>query len=105
MIGVWHYDEFWIYQGSRYARVTHGSEQNFSIIDIWQGFEYVSSSEYASVTQGSVENGLWIWQSYTEFCVKGSLKIHGVSNVLSTEYAKVWMYQESKYAIVTKSSE
>ena len=28
-----------------------------SIIDIWQGLEYVSSSEYANVTQGSIENG------------------------------------------------
>ena len=28
----------------------------FSIIDIWQGSEYASSSENTSVTQGSVEN-------------------------------------------------
>ena len=29
----------------------------FFIIDIWKGSEYASSSEYAIVTHGSVENG------------------------------------------------
>ena len=28
------------------------------MLDIWQGSEYVLSSEYASATQGSVENDL-----------------------------------------------
>ena len=30
----------------------------FSIINIWQGYEYASSSENTSVTQGSLENSL-----------------------------------------------
>ena len=29
----------------------------FCLIDIWQGAKYASSSEYATFTQGSVENG------------------------------------------------
>ena len=44
-------------------------------------------------------------QSYTGFCVNCILKIHGILNILSSEYAKVLNYQESKYAIVTKGSE
>ena len=60
-----------------------------------EGSENVSSSEYASVTQGSVENDppyssgsqdarawiymLWICQGYTGFCVNYCiLKIHGI---------------------------
>ena len=44
-------------------------------------------------------------QSYTGFCANCILKIHGILNVLSSEYAKVLNYQASKYAIVTKGSE
>ena len=42
--------------------------------------------------------------SYTVFCVNCILKIHSILNALSSEYAKVLMHQESKYAIVTKGS-
>ena len=48
----------------------------FSIIDIWHGSEYASCYEYASVTQSSVENA----PSYI-------------------------FDRDSKYVIVTKSSE
>ena len=34
-------------------------------------------------------HGLWILQGYTRFCVNCILKIHGILNVLSSEYAKV----------------
>ena len=44
MTSRWICLEFWICQGSEYARVAHGPE-------------YVSSSEFASVIQGSAENG------------------------------------------------
>ena len=59
MISVWHYDEHAL--DSEYARVLNILEFTwfwikFPIIDILQDSEYVSSSEYASATQGSVEN-------------------------------------------------
>ena len=52
--------------------------------------------------------GLWICQGYTGFCVICILKIHGILNVLSSEYATVLndLYMLlSKYVIVTKGSE
>ena len=44
----------------------------FSIIDIWQGSEYASNCEYASITQSSVENGPSYYSDY--------------------QYARAWMY-------------
>ena len=46
----------------------------FSIIDIWQGLEYASSSEYDSVTQSSIKNDRYI---------------HRVLNMLGLEYTRV----------------
>ena len=51
-------------------------------MDTWQSSEYTSSSEYASVTQGSVENG----PSYMSGRV---LSIPRVPNMLGLEYARV----------------
>ena len=56
----------------------------FSIIDIWQGLEYASSSEYASVTQGSIENG----PSYSS----------------GSQYARAWIYIGCEYVKVTQGS-
>ena len=58
-----------------------------------------------SICWGLNIQGLWMCQGYTGFCVNCILKIHGILNVLSSEYTKVLNYQESKYAIVTKGSE
>ena len=44
--------------------------------------------------------GSWIYQRYTWFCV---LKILSILNVLSSEYAKGLMCQESEYAILKGS--
>ena len=82
----------------------------FSIIDIWQGSEYASSSEYTTVRQDSVENSPsymsdrflsvpWVLNmlglEYTrvvnmpKFFVNCILKILSILNVLSSKYAKV----------------
>ena len=72
-------------------------------LEFWicQGFKYVSSSEYVTVTQGFVEKGLqyFLGSQYTRAWIYGGceyvkvtncvLKIHGILNVLSSEYAKV----------------
>ena len=54
----------------------------FSIINIWQGSEYTSSSEYTSVTQGSAENS----PSYT---FDRFLSIPWALELLGLEYTKV----------------
>ena len=53
MIGAWQYYEYAL--GSEYARVLnmlglHMALNKFSTIDIWQGSEYASSSEYTSLS-------------------------------------------------------
>ena len=58
--------------------------KEFSVIDIWQGLEYASSSEYASVTQGSIENG----PSYSS----------------GSQYARAWIYICCEYVKVTQGS-
>ena len=117
MIIVWHYNKYAL--DSEYARVLNMAVSytrlwiKFPIIDIWQGSEYVSSSDYANATQGSVEND----RSYMfdrvlriprvinvlglEFTrvvnmtrlqkaqCKFILKIHGILNLLNSEYAEV----------------
>ena len=80
------------------------------IIDIWQGSEYTSSSEYTNVAQDSVENNPshmydrflsipWALNmlgleyakvvNMPRFCVNCILKILSILKVLSFEYAKV----------------
>ena len=54
------------------------------MIGIWQGLEYASSSEYASVTQGSIENG--------------------PSHSLGSQCAKAWIYIGCEYVKVTQGS-
>ena len=54
----------------------------FPIIGIWQGSEYVSSSEYASVTQGSVENG-------PSYMFDRVWRIPRIINMLGLEYTRV----------------
>ena len=49
-----------------------------------QGLEYASSSEYASVTQGSIENG----PSYSS----------------GSQYARAWIYIGCEYVKVTQGS-
>ena len=56
----------------------------FSIIYIWQGSEYAWSSEYGSVTQGSIENCL----SYSS----------------GSQYARAWIYKSYEYVKVTQGS-
>ena len=87
-------------------------EIKFYIIDIWQGSEYASSSEYTSVTQGSVENNpSYIFHRFPSIpwalnmlelqytrvvntprslmvLCKLYFKILSILNVLSSEYAK-----------------
>ena len=81
-------------------------EIKFYIIDIWQGSEYASSSEYTSVTQGSVENNpSYIFHRFPSMLelqytrvvntprslmvlCKLYFKILSILNVLSSEYAK-----------------
>ena len=103
MIDSWKHYEYVL--DSEYARVLNmlglHMAPKFSIIDISQGFEYASSFEYDSVTQSSVHIsrvlnmfGLniqewWICQGYTGFSVNCILKIYGILNVSSSEYAKV----------------
>ena len=54
----------------------------FFLIDIWQGAKYASSSEYATFTQGSVENG--------PSCFSGS------------QYARPWIYKDCELVKVTQ---
>ena len=59
MIDVWQYYQYNL--DSQYARLLNMLElhmvlNKFSIRDIWQGSEYVSSSKYSSVTKGSIGN-------------------------------------------------
>ena len=54
------------------------------MIDIWQGSEYASSSDYVSVTQGSVEND----PSYSS----------------GSQYARAWIYKVCEYVKVTQGS-
>ena len=79
-----HYDEYAL--GSEYVRVICWSYPwfliKFPIIGIWQGSEYVSSSEYASVTQGSVENS-------PSYMLDRVWRIPRVINKLGLEYTKV----------------
>ena len=102
----------------------------FSVFDVWQGSVYALSSEYVSVTQGFynkwnilyVDRVLsipWIFAmlglEYTrvvnmprlrrvlrELYLKDS-RLFWMSWVL--KMLRFWIYQESKYAIVTKGSE
>ena len=57
-------------------------------MDIWHSSEYALSSEYASVTQGSVENT----PSYMFEYSSGS------------QYARAWIYMGCKYCKVTQGS-
>ena len=63
----WCYTSFWI---------------KFSIIDIWQDSEYASSFEYASVTQGFVEN-------VPSYMFDRVLSILRLLNMLPPEYTRV----------------
>ena len=54
------------------------------MIDIWQGLEYALSSEYASIAQGSIENG----SSYFS----------------GSQYARAWIYIGCEYVKVTQDS-
>ena len=102
----------------------------FTVFDVWQGSVYALSSEYVSVTQGFynkwnilyVDRVLsipWIFTmlglEYTrvvnmprlrrvlrELYLKDS-RLFWMSWVL--KMLRFWIYQESKYAIVTKGSE
>ena len=74
---IWICGFYWQYFDSEYARALNILVHTwfwikFCIIDIWQGLEYASTSEYASVTQGSVENG----PSYSS----------------GSQYARAWIY-------------
>ena len=96
---------FWICHDSKYTRLHKVENKIFH-----QGSEYVSSSEYTSVTQGSVENSTsymfdrflsvpWALNmlgleyarvvNMPRFCVNCILKILSILNVMSSEYAKV----------------
>ena len=54
------------------------------VIDVWEGSEYASSSDYASVTRVSVENG-WPYSS-------------------RSQYARAWIYIGYEYVKVTYGS-
>ena len=56
----------------------------FFIVDIWEGSEYVASSEYASFTQGSVENGPPYFSG--------------------SRHARAWIYTGYEYVKVTQGS-
>ena len=56
----------------------------FSVINIWQSPEYAWGSEYASVSQGSAENG----PSYSS----------------GSQYAWAWIYKGCEYVKVKKGS-
>ena len=56
----------------------------FFIIDIWECSEYAFSSEYATDTQGSVEND----PSYSS----------------DSQYARAWIYIGYEYVKVTQGS-
>ena len=92
MIGVWHYDEQAL--DSEYVRVLNMLELHMVLNKIprnryWQGSEYVSSSEYASATKGSVENDpLYMFGRV--------LRIRRVINMLGLEYTRV-EYKDSRY--------
>ena len=110
MVDVWQYYEFAL--NSEYVRVLSmlGFHKVLSKIlhnryRVSEGPEYVSSSEchcYTglrrkspiiflgfSVYLGVNILGLWICQGYTGLSINCVLKIHGILNVLSSEYAKV----------------
>ena len=69
---------YWICQGYTWFWI------KFSIKYIWLGSEYASSSEYASVTQDSVENG--------PSCCSGS------------QYVRAWIYKGCEYFRFTQGS-
>ena len=98
-----------------------------SIIDIWQGSEYVSSFEYASFTQDSVENSLSyifdrVLSIYRVFimlyfrdsryfqCLELWIKVLNVSGIkicysykgFWIKYFIVYIWQGSKYNMVSK---
>ena len=85
MIDVWQYSKYAL--DSEYATVlnmlwSHKVVIKFSIINICQGSEYVSSSENTSVTQGSVENSL-------SYLFDRFLIIHWALNLPGLEYARI----------------
>ena len=102
----------------------------FSVFDIWQGSVYALSSEYVSVTQCLcnkwnilyVDRGLSIPRILTMLGLEYTRVVNmpRLRRVLRELYLKdsrlfwmswvlkmlrFWIYQESKYAIVTKGSE
>ena len=119
---------FWICQGYIWFSIKR------FIIDILKYSEYALGSEYARVLNmvglhivlnkilhyryltgfwifldyricyGLNIQGLWICEGYTGFCVNCIRKTHVFFYIFCSECAKVWMYQESKYDIVTKGS-
>ena len=79
--------------GSEYTRVLNMQGLHVvlnSILYHWQGKKYASTSEYASVTQSSVEND----PSYMSDRV---LNIPGVPNMLGLE-----IYKDSEFTKVTQ---
>ena len=78
MINVRQYYEYTL--DSESVRVFNMLELR-SIILVWQSFEYSSGSQYTC-------QELSIYQGYLGFCVNCILKIHGILNVLNSEYAK-----------------
>ena len=87
----------------------HKVANKISIVDIWQGCEYASSSEYTSVTQGSIKTSpSYMFDRFLSipravnllgleyrrvanmprFCVNCILKILNILNVLSAEYTR-----------------
>ena len=63
----------------------------FSIISIWHGSEYASSSENTSITQGSVENSSPYMFDMFEY-------------PLGSQSARAWIYKGHEYAKVTHGS-
>ena len=114
---------FKICQGYTRSRI------KFSIINIWRGSRYASSSEYTSVTQGSVENtpsymfdrflSMLLALNMRELHYTRVVNMPRLHMVLCKLYFKdsshskclelwvlnmlrFWKYQESKYAILKK---
>ena len=71
-----------------------------SIIDVWQGSEYVSGSEYPrAVNSPGFWICLWFWMCYS----LGYTRVLNMSLILNM--LAFWLYQSSEYARVTQGSE
>ena len=97
--------KLWIYQGSKYARITQGSSKNTISykLDRIPNIPQVSNMTvlHKVLNKTLYYNyliGFWIflWQGYREFWVNCILEIHGILDMSQAlNIPRFWMYRES----------